>query len=223
MPLLKWFSGKTKNGNKPAASPNAPFAEIGGDIFRYELENWWYSEFSKSERDQIAETYRPMGMSGRPLIDGPAIRQPELHPAPFLANLATWVAKPALDDLALRVAEKALSFHDLPNDLTQIHFMFANLCKVFYRFRDTHPDALGKAIWACEQDIALSSKLDQRKMGGGVAVSHYCFKQLSIIEEKRGDFESAIALCRKALLQGWNGDWDKRISRMEAAQKKRLP
>jgi hypothetical protein len=104
----------------------------GGDIFRYGLDDWWLSEFSASEREQIADTYRPMGMSGRPLVEGSAIRQPDLHPGPFLANLATWVAKPMHGDLALRIAEKAASFDTLPSDLSQAHFMFANLCKVFY-------------------------------------------------------------------------------------------
>ena len=192
-----------------------------GDIFRYGLDEWWLSEFSQSEREQIADTYRPMGTSGRPLVEGNATRQPELHPGPFLANLATWVAKPALGDLALRIAEKAASFDTLPSDLTQAHFMFANLCKVFYRFRDTQPGAIDKAVWACEQDIALSPKLNPRSLGGGVVVAHYCFKQLSIIEEKRGNLDRAISLCREAIAQGWNGDWEKRITRIEAMQRKK--
>lgn len=187
----------------------------GGDIFRYGLDDWWLSEFSASERAQIADTYRPMGSSGQPLIEGPAVRQPELHPGPFLANLATWVAKPAFGDLALRIAEKASSYDTLPSDLTQAHFMFGNLCKVFYRFRDTRPDALGKAVWACEQDIALSSELDPR-LGGDFAVGHYCFKQLAIIEEKQVKYDRAMMLCREAMNHEWHGDWEKRIARIEA-------
>lgn len=194
---------------------------MGGDISRYGLDDWWFSEFSASEREQIADTYRPMGTSGRPLVEGHVARQPELHPAPFLANLATWVAKPTLGDLAFRIAEKAASWDDLPNDLTQAHFMFANLCKVFYRFRETKPGALERAIWACEQDIALSSNLDQQKMGGGVPVGHYCFKQLSIIEQKRGNYDQAISVLQDAVAQGWNGDWEKRIARIEKEKQKR--
>lgn len=195
---------------------------MGGDIFRYGLDDWWLSEFSQSEREQIADTYRPMGTSGRPLVEGNATRQPELHPGPFLANLATWVTKPALGDLALRIAEKSASFDTLPSDLTQAHFMFANLCQVYYRFRDTWPCAMEKAVWACKQDIELSSKLDPRRLGGGVVVSHYCFKQLAIIEEKRGNFDRAAELCRKAMAQGWSGDWEKRLTRIETMQKKKM-
>ena len=215
MSIFGWLSNKAKKGEVTSASPVSPNQKIGGDIVRYGLESWWLSEFSAQEREKIADTYCPMGSSGRPLIEGQAIRQPELHPAPFLANLATWVAKPELGDLALSIADKAASFKNLPDDLAQSHFMFANLCKVYYRFRDDNADALEKAVWACEQDIALSSELDPRSLGGGVIVSHYCFKQLSIIEEKRGNFERAINLCRDALSQGWNGDWSKRIARIE--------
>lgn len=44
--------------------------------------------------------------------------------------------------------------------------------------------------------------------------SHYGFKQLSIILQKRGDFNDALAVCREAKGQGWDGDWDKRIARL---------
>ena len=44
--------------------------------------------------------------------------------------------------------------------------------------------------------------------------SHHGFKQLAIILQKRGDFDDALAFCREAKAQGWNGDWEKRIARL---------
>lgn len=44
--------------------------------------------------------------------------------------------------------------------------------------------------------------------------SHHGFKQLAIILQKRGDLDDALAVCREAKAQGWNGDWDKRIARL---------
>lgn len=99
--------------------------------------------------------------------------------------------------------------------------MYSNICKIFYRFRESHPEALEKAVWACEQDIALSEKLDPFCYGDGITLSHYCFKQLAIIEEKRGNIERAIELASQALAQGWRGDWEKRIARLELWRKKR--
>jgi tetratricopeptide (TPR) repeat protein len=45
--------------------------------------------------------------------------------------------------------------------------------------------------------------------------SHYGFKQLAIILQKRGDFNQALSLCEQAKAQGWKGDWDKRIARLK--------
>lgn len=44
--------------------------------------------------------------------------------------------------------------------------------------------------------------------------SHHGFKQLAIILQKRGDLDDALAVCREAKAQDWNGDWDERIARL---------
>lgn len=44
--------------------------------------------------------------------------------------------------------------------------------------------------------------------------SHYGFKQLAIILQKRGDLDDALTVCHEAKAQGWKGDWDKRIARL---------
>lgn len=51
--------------------------------------------------------------------------------------------------------------------------------------------------------------------------SHAGYKQLAIIFEKRNEFEEAIKIARQAQAQGWNGDWEKRITRCEARITKR--
>ena len=44
--------------------------------------------------------------------------------------------------------------------------------------------------------------------------SHHGYKQLAIILEKRGDYVAAAALSEQAREQGWKGDWDTRIARL---------
>lgn len=44
--------------------------------------------------------------------------------------------------------------------------------------------------------------------------SHHGYKQLAIILEKRGDYVAAGALSEQAKEQGWKGDWDARIARL---------
>ena len=50
---------------------------------------------------------------------------------------------------------------------------------------------------------------------------HLGFRQLAIILEKRGEFEEAIQISKRAQAQGWNGDWEKRIARCDARIAKR--
>jgi hypothetical protein len=45
--------------------------------------------------------------------------------------------------------------------------------------------------------------------------SHHGYKQLSIIMEKRGDHKDARVLCEQAKAEGWKGDWESRIARLQ--------
>lgn len=197
--------------------------QVGGEIRRYELEDWWLKTFSEEQRDLIAEVYRPLGFAGKPLVEGATRRQPELSTADFLANLAKWLNSKKYGDVAVKVADKAAEVMDMPGNAWRAHFMFQAFCEVYYRFRDEVPGCLEKAVWACEQDIALSEQLGSPEIQPGITVSHHCFNQLAIIEEKRGNYGRAIQLCHMASAQGWRGDWDKRISKLERRRDRGRP
>jgi hypothetical protein len=51
--------------------------------------------------------------------------------------------------------------------------------------------------------------------------SHHGYKQLSIILQKPGGVNEALALCQQAKEQGWQGDWENRIARLQSQLKKR--
>jgi hypothetical protein len=38
---------------------------------------------------------------------------------------------------------------------------------------------------------------------------------MCIILEKNGDFKVALCFAKRAFREGWDGDWDRRISRLE--------
>jgi hypothetical protein len=50
--------------------------------------------------------------------------------------------------------------------------------------------------------------------------SHPGYKRLTIMLEKEGSHSEAIALCKKARSQGWSGDWDTRLARLETKSRK---
>ena len=96
-----------------------------------------------------------------------------------------------------------------------------------YKDRDRDPKALPRAIKLCEQQIAMSQDAaaafrwdyDQLRVGSDKPPLpipfHQGFTQLAIVREKEGRFEDAAELCRTAKAHGWQGDWDKRIERLE--------
>lgn len=95
------------------------------------------------------------------------------------------------------------------------HFKYLEDIRMYYRNRDNDPKALENAILACEGQIALAPEAKKafERQHWGLLPSHTGFLQLSIIEEKRGNYGRAVELCNTALSQGWSGDWQKRIER----------
>ncbi len=86
--------------------------------------------------------------------------------------------------------------------------------------RDKYPEALGKAIEACKEQISVSKKMAEKyraeggvDKNGNLTVEHYGFKQLAIIYEKQGNYEKAIEVLQEAMQQGWAGPWQFRIDR----------
>jgi len=90
-----------------------------------------------------------------------------------------------------------------------------------YKKRVSDPDAIQKTVDLCFKQIALSEKSKQawikedKEIGilESTLPMHKGYTQLCIILEKDKKFNEVIAFANKAKDQGWNGDWDKRISR----------
>ncbi len=125
------------------------------------------------------------------------------------------------------------------------HFEYSEFVRTNYSKRNSSPDMFAKLIAACESQIDLAPsataafKRDheemearrreyERRLGEKPQKprpfslpAHVGFFQLAIIREKEGNLTEAIRLSRVALQQGWDGDWVKRIARLEAKVKKR--
>ena len=91
-----------------------------------------------------------------------------------------------------------------------------NKLKIYYKDRNKDSDALNKSVEACKQQIEIAPKVKmdfQKEYGNDPLPGHSGFEQLAIIEEKQKKFDSVIEISKKALEQGWAGDWEKRIER----------
>lgn len=138
-----------------------------------------------------------------------------------LSMLATWFSKPGHEHCAIAFASKAGEFLGADMPVLDRHFALANLCIVFYRWRDVVPGALDSAIAACEACIAIHHEAAvEARATFGFVPAHHCFRQLRIIEEKRGNYERAIELCEEAKAAGWSDDWDKDIARLQRKRAK---
>ena len=93
------------------------------------------------------------------------------------------------------------------------------MIRIFYGFRDFDPSLLDEAVRACEKQIAIAPRAAKAFFSSGLFAKlpeHTGYKQLSIIYEKQGRFSEALQLSERAQNEGWNGDWEKRIARLQS-------
>ena len=99
------------------------------------------------------------------------------------------------------------------------------MIKTYYPERNSNPNALKKAITVCQNQIALAplaAKAFRKEWRGEPLPAHSGYKQLAIILEKQKQFHEALTLCKEALKAKWNGDWEKRIERLDKKLKKNI-
>jgi hypothetical protein len=116
------------------------------------------------------------------------------------------------------------------------------MIRTFYKFREKE-EIMDFVIMCCKKQIELSEKAaisfrtedrnynempedmkpyfyeDHLKELERIKIaplpSHVGYKQLAIIEEKRGNYEEAIRISMEANKTGWNDDWQGRIERLK--------
>lgn len=191
-------------------------ARIKGDIGYYNLQDWWFQEFTEEERKEIEDTYKPMGAeSSRPLTQ-PNIDWSSQSVTGFLSMLAGWFNNPRQRELANRIMAKAAeAAQHHQDDILDIHFLYSEMIPLYYPQRDKE-GMLGKVIEACRKQIAIApqaAKAFLKEYPDQDLPSHRGYEQLVIILDKQGKQQEAIALCQQAKHQKWAGDWDKRIGR----------
>ena len=189
--------------------------KVAGLIKYYGLSDWWLTSFTDQERKLIIRTYQPLGSDGNSLTKGEYLGTAP-PPLSFLSNLASLFKKPETYQIAKRLLDKAEEYVSETKRAVDIHFHYQNKLQIYYRNRETEPDALEKAITACEQQISLSEKAARVMKEEGLPM-HMGFQQLAIIREKQKDYEAVIRISERALKEGWIGDCERRI---EKAKKK---
>lgn len=197
--------------------------QIKGHVGYFGLGDWWLSAFTDQERAYIEKTYQPLG-SGEGSLTQTNISFTTATVSTFLSGLSTWFRKTSRDrDIARRILIKALEIGDPQKDVLGVHFTYQALIEVWYRDRDTLPEAIDEAISACLGQIEIAqmaARQFKKEYPKSALPSHVGYTQLTIIYDKQGRYDEAIRVAQQAKKLGWNGDWDARVQRYEKKKAK---
>lgn len=189
---------------------------ISGDIASYDLEDWWLNELTDKERELIRDTYKPISIGKEVVIDKGHVRDCKNNKAQFVGDLIGWFKKKEYYNLVLKILKSVTEEDVLKLNILDKHFYYMNISKFYYRFRDIENN-IDTAIYYMDKQIDLSSKAKKaflKEYPDCPLPSHSSYTQAAIILEKNNMYDNAIKTCLYAQNEGWSGDWDKRIERL---------
>jgi len=195
-----------------------------GLVGYYGLSEWWMSLFTPEETNALETAFARSASLSR-IGQGQLVLtrgmtqgfQATQSPARFLTGLA-----PIVGDIAHEkepaVWAKAEELALKSDDVLDLHVVYSGSVKAFYARRDESEDYLDAAMSAADELVNLAPDAAAaylKKRPEHDLPPHRGFKLLAVAAERDGDYEEALALCREALEQGWSGDWEERIARLE--------
>lgn len=198
-----------------------------GLIGHYGLTDWWLTVFTPQESDALESEYAQSrgtaaggGLIGltRGMVQG---FTPKQSPARFVAGLAPLVDEVA-HDKEPAVWAKAEELALASGSLLELHAVYSGSVTAFYARRDEDEQFMQAALGAAEELVRMAPEVAEeyrRQRPGRDLPPHRGFKLLAVLAEKRGDDDEALSLCRQAQEQGWAGDWDVRVARLEEKQR----
>ena len=186
---------------------------VGGEIGYRKLNEWWSTAFTNAERSRIMEVFRPLGSGNSALLEGNILSSSQ-STLSFLTDLAGWFKKDCDRPIGYKILAKAEQLVPSSTSVLDRHFFYQAKIEMYYADRND-PRHLVEAEYACRSQIAISNAAAKAfaKEYPGALPEHKGYNQLTIILHDRGARVEAIEIARRALSEGWSGDWPKRIER----------
>lgn len=103
------------------------------------------------------------------------------------------------------------------DNILDLHFAILERITDYYRQRQVD-DNYHKAIVSCRAQIKIqgdAAKQFIKEYPNQALPFHTGYNQLVIILEKENKIKEALDLAKEAKSNGWNGDWDKRIKKLQ--------
>lgn len=194
-----------------------------GVISHYKLDTWWNTEFTEEERNTIENVFVTTSTVINGLTGEISTCQKKIMTSgnysfgdskfQFLSILLDFFKKPEYFQIAQKIIKLADTFAKNEKDVIELHYYFLHKIRVYYRNRDTSPDALDLAIQACLDQIKISAQTALYLITDSKKIEHTGFQQLCIIYDKQAKYKDVIQLSELAKKQGWAGTWDNRIAK----------
>ena len=197
-----------------------------GLLAYYDLDSWWESALTPSERQRVESLFHPLG-SDRPdpLTDGAVghIDGATATPAGFLSALLGWL-RSTPEDITIRrkMRDKLGELTAVEPNVISRHFALQVLISEYYRDRELVSGALQASIAACRQQIEMAPVVARAMRADfpDQLPRHVGYERLAVILEKNKEYDEAIRVCEEARRSGWNGDWERRAQRCAARRTK---
>ena len=173
--------------------------------------SWWNTSLTLEEKATIESAFRPLGnVSAEALVSSNDLNS--------IGNLVGHLKKEPIRHLGYKILEYADTLISENTPVLTLHFYWAARGEFYYRWREKDDFALEEAVKSFQLQIGLAqnalSVFTENEQWGFVP-AHAGYRQLRIIEERRGNLTLARALCEQARSQGWADDWDKNIARID--------
>ena len=174
-------------------------------------QSWWHSALTSEEQAIIESAFQPLGnLSAESLVAS-------TNPGE-IGTLVGHLKKGPIRHLGYKLLEYADTLVSENIPVLSLHFYWAARGEFYYRWRDHDNFALEEAVSSFQRQIGLAEyalRVFTEDKQWGFVPAHAGYRQLRIIEEKRGNLTLARALCEQAKSQGWADGWDKLIARID--------
>lgn len=202
--------------------------EYKGYIGYFDLNEWWNQNFSLEEQNYIAQNFNKKRdyselnenrklrqLSGCRLMEA-KIGYTSESLLQFVTSLHVGINNKRNREISLKIIEKTEELITPSTPIIDLHFFYSWKFGNYFSLSNLNNKYYFKSMEAYEQQQKISHLAAQAfsKIGSdGFIPSHPVFKRMAIVMEKEKKFEEAISICQKAQVEGWNGDWQKRIER----------
>lgn len=190
--------------------------KVEGLIAYYELQEWWFSTFSESERDYIDNRYEPMGLSPHCLTRGEGFLTSQ-EITTFLSTLASWFRNSKDDSINKRIRQKLVNIAKLSNIEKPGYFEGRHYSSYIPDIKDLKQ----KGDFDNVEYLLLNlvNAVEVESISENTQVAPFYYEELAKLYHKQKDYSKEISILERYTKQNCGfGPKERLIERLEKAK-----